>query len=158
MNAAFSINDRITTHKRFPDYMQNKYSTHPEDMPPAFRNITEWDDDRIRNWAASIGKSTRMVVDRIFESVSIKEQGYNPCLAVLRLSRTYTDARLETACELAISRGIKVPHYHHLKAILSANQDIIYKERQNAPCNAADPSMGYLRGSDYYKKGGSADD
>ena len=149
--------ERITTHKRFPDYMQNKYSTHPEDMPPAFRNITEWDDDRIRNWATSIGKSTRMVIDRMFESVSIKEQGYNPCLAILRLSRTYTDARLETACELAISRGIKVPRYHHLKAILSANQDIVYKERQNTPSTADDPSMGYLRGSDYYKKGGSAD-
>jgi hypothetical protein len=93
----------------------------------------------------------------MFESVSIKEQGYNPCLAVLRLSRTYTDARLETACELAISRGIKVPRYHHLKAILSANQDIVYKERLNAPSTPDDLSMGYLRGSDYYKKGGAAD-
>ena len=87
-------------------------------------------------------------------SVSIKEQGYNPCLAVLRLSRTYTDARLETACELAISRGIKVPRYHHLKAILTANQDITYKEQQeSASCS----SMGYLRGSDYYRKGGDPD-
>lgn len=146
--------ERITTHNRFPDYVKNKYSTHPEDMPPAFRNITEWDDERIRNWAASIGKSTRMVIDRLFESVSIKEQGYNPSLAILRLSRSYTDARLETACELAISRGIKVPRYHHLKAILSANQDIVYKEQKNAPSIAEDPSMGYLRGSDYYRKGG----
>jgi len=149
--------DRITTHKRFPDYMQNKYSTHPEDMPPAFCNITERDDDRIRNWATSIGKSTRTVIDRLFESVSIKEQGYNPCLAVLRLSRTYTDARLETDCELAISRGIKVPRYHHLEAILSANQDIVYKERQNTPASTDDPPIGYLRGIDYYKKGGEVD-
>ena len=101
--------ERLTTHNRFPDYMKNKYSTHPEDMPPAFRNIVQRDDKRIRNWASSVGKSTRQVVDRILGSVSIKEQGYNPCLAVLRLSRTYTDARLETACELAVSRGIKVP-------------------------------------------------
>lgn len=62
--------------------MKNKYSTHPEDMPPAFRNIVQWDDERIRNWASSVGKSTRQVIDRIFSSVSIKEQGYNPCLAV----------------------------------------------------------------------------
>ena len=148
--------ERLTTHNRFPDYAINKYSTHEEDMPPAFRNIVEWDDERIRNWAASIGKSTRMVIDRIFGSVSIKEQGYNPCLAVLRLSRTYTDARLETACELAISRGIKVPRYRHLKAILSANQDIIYKEQQNAPSSPEDSPSGYLRGSDYYRKGGQA--
>ena len=86
--------------------------------------------------------------------MGIKEQGYNPCLAVLRLSRTYTDARLETACELAVSRGIKVPRYHHLKAILSANQDIIYKEQKNAPSSPEDDTMGYLRGSGYYRKGG----
>ena len=137
--------------------MKNKYSTHPEDMPPTFRNIVQWDDERIRNWASSVGKSTRQVIDRIFGSVSIKEQGYNPCLAVLRLSRTYTDARLETACELAISRGIKVPRYHHLKAILTANQDITYKELQESGSSTDDSSMGYLRGSDYYRKGGDSD-
>ena len=149
--------ERLTTHNRFPDYMKNKYSTHPEDMPPAFRNIVQWDDERIRNWASSVGKSTRQVIDRIFSSVSIKEQGYNPCLAILRLSRTYTDARLETACELAISRGIKVPRYHHLKAILTANQDITYKEQLESGSTADDSSMGYLRGSDYYRKGGDPD-
>ena len=45
--------ERLTTHNRFPDYMKNKYSTHPEDMPPTFRNIVQWDDERIRNWASS---------------------------------------------------------------------------------------------------------
>ena len=146
--------ERLTTHSLFLDYMKNKYSTHPEDMPPAFRNIVEWDDERICNWAGSIGKSTRVVIDRLFNSVDIKEQGYNPCLAVLRLSRTYTDARLEITCELAVSRGIKVPRYHHLKAILSANQDIIYKEQKDIPSLSEDDTMGYLRGSDYYRKGG----
>ena len=147
--------ERITTHNRFPDYMKNKYSTHPEDMPPAFRNIVQWDDERIRNWAYSIGRSTGMVIDRIFRSVKIKEQGYNSCLSVLRLSRTYTDARLETACELAISKGIKVPRYHHLKGILTANQDILYKEQKESGPALDDEAMGYLRGSGYYRKGGA---
>lgn len=145
--------DRITSHNKFPDYMTNKYSTHQEDMPPAFQNITSWDDERIRSWAKSIGKSTNEVIERIFSSVSIKEQGYNPCLAVLRLSRSYSDARLETACELAISRGIKVPRYHHLKSILSSDQDMLYLEQKNAESERQD-SMGYLRGSDYYRKEG----
>lgn len=146
--------ERIATHHRFPDYVENRYSTHQEDMPKAFRDIVEWDDARIRRWAKSIGKSTSVVIDKIFSYVSIKEQGYNPSLAVLRLSRTYSDARLETACELALSRGIRSPRYRHLKAILSANQDIVYKEQQTAMTELEDTSMGYLRGSDYYKKGG----
>lgn len=61
----------------------------------------------------------RNKVDRI-------KQGYNPSLAVLRLSKTYSEARLETACEFAITRGIKKPRYHHLKSILAANQDKVY--------------------------------
>ena len=146
--------DRIATHNRFPDYVTNKYSTHQEDMPKAFRDIVEWDDVRIRKWARSIGKYTSDVIDRIFSYVDIKEQGYNPSLAVLRLSRTYSDARLETACEVALSKGIRSPRYRHLKAILSSNQDIVFKEKQMAVTEPEDTSMGFLRGSDYYKKGG----
>ena len=146
--------ERLTTHNRFPDYMKNKYSTHPEDMPESFRNVTEWNDERIRNWAASIGKSTKEVIDRIFKCVDIKEQGYNSCLAVLKLSRQYSDDRLETACELALQKGIKSPRYGHLKAILASNQDIIYKEQKESRSTLDDSPMGYLRGSDYYKDGG----
>jgi hypothetical protein len=123
-------------------------------MPKAFRDIVYWDDERIRNWAKSIGKYTGTVIERVFSSVTIKEQGYNPSLAVLRLSRTYSDARLETACELALARGIRSPRYRHLKAILSSNQDIVFKEQQEAKAEPQDTSMGYLRGSDYYKEGG----
>lgn len=147
--------ERLATHNRFPDYMQNKYSTHTEDMPPAFRNIVQWDDVRIRNWAASIGSSTLQVINRIFGTVNIKEQAYNPCLAVLRLGKNYSDERLEMACELAIFRGISVPRYHHLKSILANNQDILYLEQKQVEPQDDDTSVGYLRGSDYYKEGGA---
>lgn len=147
--------ERLTTHNRFPDNWTNRYSTHAEDMPPAFRNITQWDDDRICGWADKIGTCTRTVIDRIFESVSIKEQGYNPSLAVLRLSRKYSDARLESACELALGRGIRSPRYRHLNAILSSNQDVLYLEQKNGRSEQQDNSRGYLRGADYYRKGGA---
>lgn len=148
--------ERVTTHNVFPQNVSNRYSTHPEDMPPAFRKIQPWDDGRIRNWASSIGHYASVVIDRIFDSVSIKEQGYNPSLAVLKLSRTYSDARLEAACELAITRGVKSPRYHHLSAILSANQDQAYLERKQKTAVQNDEG-GYLRGSDYYEKGGRDD-
>ena len=72
--------ERLTTHNRFPDYMKNTYSIHPEDMPPAFRNIVQWDNERIRNWASAIGKSASQVIDRISESVSIKNRAIIPVL------------------------------------------------------------------------------
>lgn len=141
--------NRISTHSRFHSGRKNQYSTHLEDMPEKFK-VTPWDDIRIKNWASAIGPYTAQAVNRIFDGVSIKEQGYNPSLAVLRLSKTYSEARLEMACEFAITKGIKKPRYHHLKSILAANQDKIYLETKNAN-GPDDDSMGYLRGSDYYE-------
>ena len=96
-----------------------------------------------------------MAVERIFEGVSIKEQGYNPALAVLRLGNKYSEARLEAACEFAITSGIRKPRYHHLNSILASNQDEIYREQKKAAVKNSAP-MGYLRGSSYY--GGEGDD
>ena len=144
--------NRIATHNRFAAGRKNQYSTHPEDMPEQFK-IGPWDDERIKNWAAAIGPYTAKAINRIFDGVSIKEQGYNPSLAVLRLSKTYSEDRLETACEFAITKGIKKPRYHHLKSILAANQDKLYLESKKAE-GPDDDSMGYLRGSDYYDQGG----
>jgi hypothetical protein len=109
-------------------------------MPPAFRKMTPWDDERIRNWAAAVGKNTL----EVFSSYPIKEQGYNPSLSVLNLSKKYSEGRLETACELALTRGIRSPRYHHINAILSANQDKHYLEQKALPV-IDDSSMGYLR-------------
>ncbi len=144
--------NRIATHNRFAAGRKNQYSTHPEDMPEQFK-VGPWDDERIKNWASAIGPYTAKAINRIFDGVSIKEQGYNPSLAVLRLSKTYSEDRLETACEFAITKGIKKPRYHHLKSILAANQDKLYLESKKAE-GPDDDSMGYLRGSDYYDQGG----
>jgi hypothetical protein len=138
-------NERVATHRRFPDYVSNNWSTHPEDMPDRFQK-PDWDDTRIRRWAVSIGKSVAEVIERIFIGVKIKEQGYNSCLSVLRLSKTYSDGRLEAACEQALTK-FRSPRYRHLKAILASNGDKLYLEEKTG--NAADP-VGYVRGSDYY--------
>lgn len=151
----YSGSNRIATHNRFSTGRKNQYSTHAEDMPEKFR-FTPWNEERIQKWASSIGKYTGETVERIFESVTLKEQGFNPALAVLRLSNKYSEARLEAACEFAIVNGIKKPRYHHLNSILAANQDQTYLENKKAK-KKADAPMGYLRGSNYYAGGGLND-
>lgn len=147
----YHSDQRISTHHRIPKGRKNQYSTHPEDMPDKFR-ITPWDDARMKKWAANIGEYTAIAVDRIFEGVSIKEQGYNSALALLKLSNKYSETRLEAACEYAITSGIRKPRYHHLNAILASNQDIQYMEGKQAGADE-EPPMGYLRGSGYYGGG-----
>lgn len=138
---------RVDTHDKFPEYVQNRYSTHKEDMPEQFQQL-QWDDERIKRWAYSIGNHTGEVIERIFASVKIKEQGYNPSLSILRLSKTYSEARLETACELALTQ-VRMPRYHHLKAILAANQDQMYLEKKNTTKKDS-TAGGYIRGAEYY--------
>jgi len=144
--------ERVSTHNKFPDYTANKYSTHEEDMPDQLKR-TEWDQERITKWAYSVGHYTGEVIDRIFAGVKIKEQGYNSSLSVLRLSKAYTEVRLETACEMALVK-VRTPRYHHLKSILAANQDLIYLEHKTKPVKSSS-GTGYVRGAEYYGGGRS---
>ena len=150
---AYVDGERVATHTKFPEYAVNQYSTHKEDMPDQFQQPA-WDDERITRWAYSIGTNAGEVINRIFASVKIKEQGYNPSLSVLRLSKTYSEARLEIACEMALTQ-IRTPRYHHLKAILASNQDQIYLEEKNTSRKKS-LVTGYVRGAEYY--GGERND
>lgn len=143
---------RIATHRLYPPYVSNAYSTDEAHMPEAFLK-PEWDDARIKGWARKVGPNCAAVVDRIFDLVKIKEQAYNPSLAVLRLSRKYGDERLEAACGHALPR-LTSPRYKHLKAILDSNlgegSPLSPGRRDGAPGNGAKPK-GHVRGADYYK-------
>ncbi|WP_238476003.1 hypothetical protein [Clostridium manihotivorum] len=150
----YNRHQRISTHPRFPLYVSNKYSTHKEDMPDAF-NQPEMNDIRLRQWAASIGTHTSEVIERIFKSVTIKEQGYNSALSVLKLSKSYSEKRLEVACEIALPMT-RIPRYRQLKSILASNQDIIYLEKKNTHLKSIQSNSnthGYVRGSEYYGGG-----
>ena len=109
----------------------------------------EWTKERFENWADEIGPNTRQVINLIFSNVKIKEQGYNPALSVLELSDTYSRERLENACELALTK-YHSPRHRHLKALLSANQDIIWKESGLKDPDSLKNRSGYLRGEMYY--------
>lgn len=139
---------RVATHDRFPLYVEYKYSTKEEHMPPQHQK-QEWDDARIRKWADTIGPNTRTVIDRVFGSYQIKEQGYNPSLSILRLSKKYSQERLETACEVALTK-YRSPRYRHLNALIVANQDKLWLEKKSIEHSAEKDDHGYLRGSDYY--------
>ncbi len=83
------------------------------------------------------------MIDRIFVSVAVAEQGFDPALAVLGLSRRFTQQRLDTACALALNSRVPSPRYAHLRPILESSQDKT-GELTNQP------AAGYVRGADYY--------
>ncbi|MBS7528851.1 IS21 family transposase [Fusibacter paucivorans] len=149
----FFKSERLCSHKRLPDYVKYKWSTNEEHMPDTFSQ-SNWDDTRILKWAFSIGPCTGEVVNRIFASVRIKEQGYNSSLSVLKLSKTYGEKRLETACEMSLER-VRSPRYRNLKAILSSNQDQSFESKKSKEqfAERSETVQGYVRGSLFYGGG-----
>ncbi|QGU08470.1 hypothetical protein COCCU_12855 [Corynebacterium occultum] len=77
----------------------------------------------MREWAGRVGPSATVVVNRIFESVAVDEQGLNVALAVLRLTRRYSAERVEAACRIALAGHVRSPRYVHLHPILVTGQD-----------------------------------
>ena len=137
--------ERVATHPRFDAHDQWRYQTDPSHMPPAFA-VTEWDDERIRRWAASIGPNTAAVVERVFSDAKVKEQAYNPALAVLNLSKPYEARDLEDACAYALERAMH-PRCKFIRSVLATKAH----RRDGAAGGATGSSAGYLRGADYYR-------
>ena len=143
-------NKCISRHRMFPSYIKNQYDTHREDMPPYF-DQPELNGSRMCRWADKIGKSTRKVVDLIFDSVQIEQQAYNSVLAVLKLETTYSREALEIACAQAL-RKVKSPRYRHIKSILSQKN-----ERSLKDIPKQEDNKGLVRGASYYGGENSAE-
>ena len=101
----FAADQRLTSHLLAPAGVINEYRTHDSDLPdgPQYR---QWDAERVREWAARIGEDTTTIVNRIFESVPVDEQGLDAALAVLRMTRRYSAARVEAAAGIALQSRV----------------------------------------------------
>ncbi len=135
--------ERLTSHLLLPAGVVHQYRTNDADLPEG-HDWAAWDRHRIDAWAARIGEATVTTIDRIFQAVPVEEQGYDPALAVLRLSRRFSPARVDAACALALTGPVRSPRYAHLRPILDSGQD----QARHLPEPADDG--GYVRGGDYY--------
>lgn len=145
----FAGDQRIASHLLAPPGVVNDYRTHDSHVPDGGR-YEPWDATRVRQWASRIGPDTTTVVNRIFESVTIDEQGLDAALAVLRLTRRYGGERVEVAAGIALT-SVHSPRYAHLRPILESRQDR-QPHAAEQPASAADAG-GYVRGADYYAGG-----
>ena len=107
----------------------------------------EWDDDRMRRWASSIGPSALAVVERVFCDVQIKEQAYNPVMAILNLSKHYGDAELEAACSYSLEKTAH-PRCRFIRSVLASGA----AGPSGSETRPADRG-GYVRGASYYAGG-----
>jgi len=122
-----------------------QYSTIHEHMPPSHQEYVKWNAERFRSWARSIGKNTLVVVNTIFASHRIEQQGYRTCMALLKLSDRYSHARLEAACSRALTYTSS-PNFKMVQTILATGQDELPQEEPRNPSS----DFGFTRGPGYY--------
>lgn len=116
---------RICSHARSYSRRANeRYITDPEHMPEShrkYREFKQWDGDRYRSWARSIGDNAGHVVDQMLLSKKFEEQAYKACMGVLQLGSRYGQERLEAAC--AKARSLNSYSFSTVQNILKNGQD-----------------------------------
>src|SRR6202453_2979600 len=140
----FLKGERIAAHMRGGG--NHKHTTIPEHMPSSHRRYAGWTIERIRTDARLIGPATAALCELILEQRSHPEQGFAPCLGVVRLARPYGAERLEAAAERAIDIGART--YGSVKSILDNHLD-----RRSAQKRATDGTPilhANIRGPRYY--------
>ena len=144
----FKNHRRIASHKRLYG-RPGQYSTVTEHMPQDHQKYLEWNGDRFREWAETIGINTYKVVDCILTSGRIEQQSYRACMGLLKLAERQTPQKLENACARALKYS-NSPSYKSIKNILSADKTVQPEFARPAKTQDSEEQHGITRGAGYY--------
>lgn len=137
-------NHRVASHVR--SSVAHHHTTVHEHMPKSHQAHLEWTPSRLIHWGESVGLATGQVIGTILQSKPHPEQGYRACLGILRLGKTYTPARLEAACQRALTA--QACSYRSVKSILEQRLD--QQATLPAESDRTSPQHENLRGPTYY--------
>jgi transposase len=137
----FYKNRRIAFHKR--DYTPNGYTTVPEHMPSHHRIVSDWNPQRLINWARNIGEHVETVVSYILANRQHPEQAYKVCLGIISLAKRFDNQRLNKACSRAINF-----HYYSYKGIKNILENRL--EDYQLDSFKSLPNHKNIRGNQYY--------
>ena len=147
----FYHHNRIASHRRLHG-RSGQYSTVMEHMPPDHQKYLEWNGDRFRRWADSIGTNTRKVVDAILTSGRVEQQTYRSCMGLLKLAEKHSPAKLEEACNRALLYS-RTPSYKSIKNLLAVMKEDSQYVSQNTESSSSEThaqTHGITRGARYY--------
>jgi transposase len=136
---------RVAAHVR--SRVRGRHTTVREHMPVAHQAQAEWTPQRLVRWAGEIGPSAAAVVEEIMGTRAHPQQGFRPCLGLLRLGKRYGNDRLEAACARALV--IRSASYRSVKSILEKRLD--EQPLLVAPVAADVIEHQNIRGPEYYR-------
>lgn len=118
-------------------------------MPQDHQKYLEWNGDRFRRWADSIGINTSKVVDAILTSGKVEQQSYRSCMGLLKLAEKYSPAKLEAVCAKALTFSSS-PSYKSIKNLLVALKDNPEQLMSDNNSTESAKPRGITRGARYY--------
>ena len=115
-------------------------------MPEKHRRMGRWTPERfIALGRKSVGRNTGALITTVLGSRRHPQQAFRSCLGILRLAKSYGDARLEAAARRALAIGAN--SYRSIESILNHRLD----EHPPEPIEPTAPIEHHnIRGSDYY--------
>ncbi len=123
----FLKGERIASHRR--SYRKGKYTTPPEYMPESHKAMLKWPPSRLISWAATLGPSVGLLVEKVLSSVKHPEQRYRSAMGIIRLGKKYGNPRLEKASGRALELGAH--SYRFVADMLKNNMDqVIVTDKQ----------------------------
>lgn len=142
--------NRIASHLR--SYEKNHFVTVEEHMPDKHKFMVKWTPERLINWGAKIGPSTKQLIEEILDSKEHPQQSFRKCLGILSLSKSFQDERLEAAAQRALH--YKIFSFKKIKNILIKGFDRIKPENENEEDSPNQRSLFHknIRGDGYYSQ------
>lgn len=137
---------RVAAHTR--RYSGPRYVTDPAHMPEKHRKYWEsqqFNGERYRSWATSVGESAHTVIDRMLSAQEIEEQAYKACMGVMQMAKKYGDERLNNACARALE--LHSCSYTTISNILKNGADLAGRV---SPSPKPLPIHENVRGKEYY--------
>src|SRR5215204_259554 len=113
----FFQQERIALHERSDKKYQ--FTTQHEHMPKAHQEQSQFSEARLKNWARQIGDNTLAFIEHMITARRFPQQAYRACLGLLRLSKIYTEVRLEKACSKGLLIGAS--RYQQIESLLKNN-------------------------------------
>jgi transposase len=137
--------DRIAIHEI--SFKKYGFTTLKEHMPKNHKEHAEFSMDRIQSWAKKIGNDTLTFVEHMLAARAFPQQAYRACLGLLRLSNIYTEARLEKACNKALTVG--ATRYQQVADLLKNNLEEVSISTNNL--NITEVNHDNIRGANFYQ-------
>lgn len=144
----FLSGERVASHRRC--YAPRGAAVTDPSHRPANHRDQVWPPERLIGWGAKYGPAVATVVERMLQRYVNPEQGYRACLGLMRTAEKYGSARMNAACERALSAGtIGGPNRRSIEVILKRGLDL---QPSATPTRSAPLQHENVRGGDYYDR------